>query len=480
MNGAINIFPRTRVMLNLLICVLLVQTTNAQTVISLNDLSVFKNPGKTWRMAENVTADLNKPNTLNISPGKGIIVNLPDKTNHGVDLYTSAEYGDVDLELDYMMASGSNSGIYLQGRYEVQLEDTWGLKTTSSGKNGGIYEQWDDKRPEGNKGYGGFAPRQNASRAPGLWQHLKISFQAPRFDATGKKIESARMLRVELNGVLIHENIALPGPTRGGLQPEKATGPLRIQGDHGAVAFRNIAIESFDQPRPPEEKAPVRPNAVYPILVDASATPVFRSFMDLPDGLRVVHAVSVGSAENVHYTYDTDTGMLLQVWRGGYLDATPMWHSRGDGSSRPVGSVQRFGKPVPAVAKLSSANAAWKFDTTGTGFRPKGYSLDTNDKPVFKYNIYNTVITDSITTLSNGQGISREISLQKTSPDLFVRLAEATTIVETTKGMYLVDDNAYYLRIDDTAEEKPVIRDSNGRKELIVPIRSKVKYSILF
>jgi hypothetical protein len=104
---------------------------------------------------------------------------------------------------------------------------------------------------KGMEGYEGYAPRQNASRAPGLWQHLKIFFQAPRFDAAGKKIENAKMLRVELNGVTLHENVELLGPTRGGMENnEVASGPLRIQGDHGAVAFRNIKVTNYDKPRP--------------------------------------------------------------------------------------------------------------------------------------------------------------------------------------------------------------------------------------
>ena len=465
-----------RDLLVLIFCIVLFQTVIGQTS---TDLSAFKNPGKSWRMAVGVTADLNKPNILNISQGTGILVNLPDKKNHGIDLFTNAEYGDIDLELDYMMAKGSNSGIYLQGRYELQLEDTWGSKRPTSGNNGGIYERWDDSRPEGDKGYGGYAPRQNASRAPGLWQHLKISFQAPRFDVSGKKIESAKMLSVELNGVLIHENVELSGPTRGGLGKENATGPLRIQGDHGAVAFRNIKVTNFDRSRPEENETP-RSNRVYPILVDASAIPVFRSFMDLPDGPRVVHAVSVGSEEKVHYTYDTDTGMIIQVWRGGFLDATPMWNSRGDGSSRPVGAIQRFGNPVLAVAKLSSPQSAWKTDTAGTGFRPKGYVLDSNDKPVFHYRTNGIVVTDATKALISGQGISREITIQNPAQNLYVRLAEGATIVEIEKGMYLIDNNSYYLRLDDAGGAKPIVRDANGSKELIVPMGGKLKYSILF
>ena len=64
---------------------------------------------------------------------------------------------------------------------------------------------------------------------------------APQFDRDGKKIAHAVIVKVTHNGRVVHENVELSGPTRGG-QPEKAVGPLRLQGDHGPVAFRNIRI----------------------------------------------------------------------------------------------------------------------------------------------------------------------------------------------------------------------------------------------
>lgn len=450
-----------------------------QTISHLNDLSSFKDPGKTWRLAGNVYADLNRPNILNVSAGSGILVNLPDKKTHGIDLFTTEDFGDMDLELDYLMAKGSNSGIYLQGRYEIQLHDSWTVKNPTSGNNGGIYERWDDNRPDGHKGYDGHPPRLNASRAPGLWQHLKISFQAPRFDPSGKKVQSAKILQVELNGVVIHEDVELSGPTRGASGDESDTGPLRFQGDHGAVAFRNISVTQYGAGRP--ENKDDRPYRVYPILVKNSDHPVLRSFMDLPGGTRVVHAISVSSKEKIHYTYDADTGMIIQVWRGDFLDATPMWYSRGDGSARPAGAVLTFGFPALQVARLSSTQSPWKPDTTGTGFRAKGYVLDLNGTPTFHYDVYHVQVTDATQALSAGEGISRVITVSGSSDNLYVRLAECQRIDELAKNLYRLDDNSYYLRIDDTAAGHPIIRNgASGKKELIVPIRTQLSYTILF
>lgn len=467
-----------RYLFPLVICLHFTHLTSAQEVVLINDLSPFTNAGKTWRMAGSVSGDLDKPNVLHVADGNGVLINLPDKKNKGADLFTRKEFGDMDLELDFMMAKGSNSGIYLHGRYELQLMDSWTVVNPAAGTNGGIYQRWDENRPDGDKGYEGHAPRQNASRAPGLWQNLKISFQAPRFDANGKKTEPAKMLKVELNGVTIHEDVELSGPTRGGAGEEKATGPLRIQGDHGAVAFRNIKITDFGKSRPQEaERGRQR---VYPISVEASEIPVFRSFMDLPGGNRVVHAVSVGSPANVHYTYDTDKGTIIQVWRGGFLDATPMWYSRGDGSSRPRGAVQRFGIPVLSVAKLASRESPWAPDTLGSRFRSIGYRLDARENPVFMYSLDGSSVSDAIQALSNGEGISRELTVNGPLKDFYVRLAEGSDIKELKDGLYAVDDNAYYLKIESPAKEKPFLRSSNGKKELLIPMSGHLKYSILF
>jgi hypothetical protein len=586
------------------------QILPAQNTLPLTDLSFFQSPGATWRVAGDVKADLGKNAVLTTTPGTGVLVNLTDFNNVGRDLVSNMQHGDVDLELDYMMAKGSNSGIYLQGRYEIQLLDSWGVINPKAGDNGGIYERWNEGKPDGQKGYEGHAPRQNASKAPGLWQHIKISFQAPRVNNTGLKLESAKILRVELNGVSIQENVELSGPTRGALgSDEVALGPLRLQGDHGSVAFRNIKVTTYDKPRPelldlkykvykgkfetqPDFKK-LPPDAegssvilssniskleneftiVYtgtlrvkeagdynfnlsllagrgsmtinnnvavtvgqqrgrgkvtlpagdlpfqliyskifdfakpalglaiagpgireylisdanvasgdpidPILIHAPVNTILRSFMDV-DTIRVTHAVNVGSPLEVNYTYDLDKGMIVQAWRGRFLDATPMWHSRGDGSSRPSGSLLKFGTPIMALQTLGSATAAWSSDTAGTGYRPKGYIIDGADRPTFRYQIYNAMVSDVTRIMDKNEGLHREISVVGAVPNLYMRLAEGDKIETAAENLYLVNDKSYYVRIDDSGTGKAIIRDSNGRKELLVPVQSKISYSILF
>ncbi|MEM1123100.1 MAG: DUF1080 domain-containing protein, partial [Bacteroidota bacterium] len=202
------------------------------TELFLDDLSAFQTTKANWQIVEAVQANLDTPKKLQTSAGKGVLVNLYDDQNKS-QIFTTFEHGDIDLEVEVMMPAGSNSGIYLQGRYEIQLLDSWGKKRPTYGDMGGIYQRWDDQQPQGKNGFEGTPPLVNAAKAPGLWQKLRLSFQAPRFDAQGNKIQNARIVYAELNGVTIHENVTLTGPTRGpyvGNGDEATKGPIVIQG----------------------------------------------------------------------------------------------------------------------------------------------------------------------------------------------------------------------------------------------------------
>ncbi len=213
--------------------------------VDLNDMSSFKVAGTNWEIKGGVYSDLNQEKSLEAKNGKGILVNQPTESDKA-NIMTTWEHGDIDFEVDFMIPKGSNSGIYLQGRYELQILDSWGKEKITSADCGGIYQRWDDTQPEGQKGFEGTVPIVNASKAPGLWQNFKVEFQAPRFDEQGNKIQNAIFKKVYLNDFLIHDNVELTGPTRGPAFPaESATGPLFIQGDHGPIAFKNFKYKAY-------------------------------------------------------------------------------------------------------------------------------------------------------------------------------------------------------------------------------------------
>jgi hypothetical protein len=124
-----------------------------------------------------------------------------------------------------------NSGVYIQGRYELQVLDSFGL-TGENNECGGIYQI--------------AQPLVNMCYPPLSWQTYDIDFTPPSFDSDGKKTKNAR-LTVRHNGVLIHDDLELPRGTPGGVSGESSEpGPLKLQDHSNPVAFRNIWVLPLD------------------------------------------------------------------------------------------------------------------------------------------------------------------------------------------------------------------------------------------
>lgn len=207
------------------------------------DLAGFREPTGEWLVAGDVFVDPSDEKRLAWKDGIGVVVNGPQgKTNH---LLTKVEHGDVEAHVEFMVPKGSNSGVYFQGRYEIQILDSWGVQEPKYGDCGGIYQRWREGTgiEDSHRGFEGRAPRVNASREPGKWQSFDVIFRAPRFNAGGKKIANAVFVQVKHNGVIIHENQEVTGPTRAAIfNDEQSLGPIMLQGDHGPVAYRNIRL----------------------------------------------------------------------------------------------------------------------------------------------------------------------------------------------------------------------------------------------
>ncbi|MGH9341295.1 MAG: 3-keto-disaccharide hydrolase [Acidobacteriota bacterium] len=141
----------------------------------------------------------------------GVLVN----TASGTDLITEDEFESFRLQMDFRYPEGSNSGVYLRGRYELQIQDDIG-KEPGSLFIGGVY--------------GFLTPTVNAARPAGEWQNYDITLLG-------------RQITVILNGQTVIDNQEIPGITGGALDPHEAeAGPIMLQGDHGPVSFRNIVL----------------------------------------------------------------------------------------------------------------------------------------------------------------------------------------------------------------------------------------------
>jgi hypothetical protein len=202
-------------------------------VLGLED---FKAPLGDWFEAGNAKLNPDDEKKLTAIDGKGVLISEQGKT---VNLVTNQKYGDMKVELDFMISKKSNSGVYLQGRYEIQIYDSWGKENPVSWDCGGIYERYD-----GTKTYEGTPPLVNASKQPGEWQHLEIIFKAPKFNSKDEKIKNAVFKKVKLNGITVQKNAEVTGPTASSLDNlEEPSGPLMLQGDHFPVAYRNIKLK---------------------------------------------------------------------------------------------------------------------------------------------------------------------------------------------------------------------------------------------
>jgi len=175
------------------------------------------------------------------------------EVKHGVmtvgkgQITTRQEFGDIQLHVEwsepYMPTNTSqargNSGVFLMGRFEIQVLDCFQNVTYPDGATGAMYGQ----RP----------PLVNACRQPGEWQTYDIVFTAPRFD--GNELKKPAHVTVFQNGVLIQNHEAFLGPT-GHRQlakytPMPSTGPISLQDHHDPVRYRNIWVRPLkfdDQP----------------------------------------------------------------------------------------------------------------------------------------------------------------------------------------------------------------------------------------
>ena len=134
-----------------------------------------------------------------------------------MNLITNELFTDFKLHIEFRYPKGSNSGIYLRGRYEVQVEDNYGRDPEST-LFGGIY--------------GFLTPNQMAAKKHGEWQSYDITL-------------IGRRVSIVANGIKIINDQIIPGITGGALDSKEGNpGPIMLQGDHGVIEYRNISMQT--------------------------------------------------------------------------------------------------------------------------------------------------------------------------------------------------------------------------------------------
>jgi hypothetical protein len=132
-----------------------------------------------------------------------------------VDFVTKKQFTDFKLHLEFKIPPKANSGIYLRGRYEVQISDSYGEEPHDR-KCGGVY--------------GFITPTENAVKPAGEWNSVDITL-------------IGRRITLVMNGATIINDEEIPGITGGALDSREGdAGPLMLQGDHGTVEFKNVVV----------------------------------------------------------------------------------------------------------------------------------------------------------------------------------------------------------------------------------------------
>ncbi len=224
------------------------------------------------------------------------------------DIRTKETFGHQHLHVEFKCplmpkAEGQgrgNSGVYVQGLYEIQVLDSYGIAKPGKGDCGALYDC--------------YPPKVNACLPPDEWQSYDITFRAPRFDKDGKLVKQGRITCVQ-NGIKVQDNVELKGPTRAHMSRDPIKpGPLMLQ-DHGnPVSYRNVWVVPLPE-KPtwrmgPQAMVDMARLAVEPRGPLTMALKLYRLVMGaLPTTKQGLHALIVrpSGLENP------------EAWRGPYL-----------------------------------------------------------------------------------------------------------------------------------------------------------------
>lgn len=152
----------------------------------------------------------------------------------GVDLFTEQKFGDFQLHVEFL--GTSNSGVYLQGRYEIQVDNSYGAKPKIEEVDGNKVEVW--SKTQCGALYSQIAPSKNMAKPAKEWQTFDVTFRGARGEK-GKVTQKAHVTLVWNGEKVIDADV----PNGTALDP----GPLLLQGDHGKVSFRNIRIRPLSK-----------------------------------------------------------------------------------------------------------------------------------------------------------------------------------------------------------------------------------------
>ena len=206
-----------------------------------------------------------------------------------------------------------------------------------------------------------------------------------------------------------------------------------------------------------------------------------RSFM-MHGNKKITHAISVGMPSGLSFSYDLNQGGFLHLWRGKFLDATQMWHDRGEPqTAEPMGTMITSNDKFP-LAYLASAETDFPDSLTKNDLKYKGYKIENTGSPNFMYEYKGLKVSDVTTPLDKFEGINRSLKFDGEAGKLYALIAEGSDIIEVGTNRYSVDNQNYYVQVFPTEINKPIVRSNNGKKQLVMPLNGlkEISYHLVF
>lgn len=255
------------------------------------------------------------------------------------DIETKDKFGAFQLHLEWTepesppSAHGEargNSGVYLQGRYEIQVLDSYGTEKPGKGDCGAVYDQT--------------APLKNVCKKPGEWQTYDITFRPAEFK-DGKKTKDAHVT-VYQNGELVQDNTDITGSTGGGAREADTPGPIRLQYHGSPVRFRNLWVVAMDEhaAAPKKKRDTLDPNAWYNKMdygpfVSATIVSSFPKDNTTYKGV----AVKLGKEEPANILFDTQLMRVAAGWTDGFIKFDGVAYTGAHGVNPSLAGEQKFG-----------------------------------------------------------------------------------------------------------------------------------------
>lgn len=203
------------------------------------------------------------------------------------------------------------------------------------------------------------------------------------------------------------------------------------------------------------------------LVADKEAV-IYRNFLS-----GVTRAIGVGYPEKANLIWDANDLRLVSIWQGSFIDAGRHQEGRGEGFVNPLGfNIVTMPQKAP-FAELANPNDPWPSRSgKAAGFQMKGYTLDSVRRPAFNYTFDGIAVTDYPVAVAGetDSTFRRTLTLRGTASNLWFRAWVGSSVEAKPDGTYLIDGKVK-MKFELSGNSKPVIRQSEGRTELLVPVK---------